>query len=379
VTNRRKHAGLLLLGMAAWLLLSAGLAMGQKAPANRVEQKRPIKLGTSGGNINDRNTQYCCSGTLGSLLTNIWGVQFILTNNHVGARTNLGRSGDAWIQPGLIDQTPVCTADAKDTVANLFAFVPINFAAGSSNLVDAAIGQVVPKTVDPSGAILGIGTISSSTVAPSVGMKVKKSGRTSGVTTGKILSINATVNVQYQQGCGVGPTLIAKFIDQVLVSPGSFVKGGDSGSLIVENVSVNPRPVALLFAGGGNAAVGNTIGNVLSAFHGLSFVGGAAGAMPAGPGRSGGNDPRLEPASRIRARYEDFLLRLPEAVGNGVGFSEKDPDEPVIQLFVREPNERAHRAAPAALEGVRVEIVHTGELYALGCAPCWSGAKKSCK
>jgi hypothetical protein len=370
--------------MAAWLLLSAGLALGQKASANRVEQTRPVKLGTSGGNINDSSAQYCCSGTLGSLMTN-GPVQFILTNNHVGALTNLGtrgkpgKPGDAWIQPGLIDQTPACAPDVKDTVANLSDFVPIKFVSGSSNLVDAAIGQVVPDTVDSSGFILGIGTISSSTVAPSVGMKVKKSGRTSGVTTGKILSINATVNVQYQQGCGVGPTVIAKFVDQVLVSPGSFVKGGDSGSLIVENVSVNPRPVALLFAGGGNAAVGNRIDNVLSAFPGLSFVGGTGGAKPGGPGRSGGNDPRLEPASRIRARYEDFLLRLPEAVGNGVGFSEKNPDEPVIQLFVREPNERAHQAAPAALEGVRVEIVHTGEIYALGCAPCSSGAQKSCK
>jgi hypothetical protein len=378
VTNRRKRAGLLLLGMAAWLLLSAGLAMGQKSSPYQVEQKRPIKLGTSGGNINDSSTHYCCSGTLGSLLRNPSGTQFILTNNHVGARTNLGVGGEAWIQPGLIDQTPVCTADTKDTVANLSDFVPINFA-GTPNLVDAAIGQVVKDMVDSTGAILGIGTISSDTVAPTVGMKVKKAGRTSGVTTGKILSVNATVNVQYQQGCGEGLIVTAKFVDQVLVSPGSFVKGGDSGSLIVENVSTNPRAVALLFAGGGNAAVGNKIDNVLAAFHGLSFVTAAGGTKPPGHGRSGGNDPRLDAASRIRARYEDFLLRLPEAVGNGVGFSEKDPDEPVIQLFVREPNERAHQAAPAALEGVRVEIVHTGEIYALGCAPCSSGAKKGCR
>lgn len=130
MTSRMRQAGLLLVGMAAWLLLSAGQALAQKASPYQVEQKRPIKLGTSGGNINDSSTHYCCSGTLGSLLTS-GPVQFILTNNHVGARTNQGTLGDPWIQPGLIDQTPVCAPDTKDTVANLFAFFPINFAAGS--------------------------------------------------------------------------------------------------------------------------------------------------------------------------------------------------------------------------------------------------------
>ena len=379
MSRTRTHRGFVILGLAPCLLLVPCVARGDGGPAHRVEQTRPIKLGTSGSNINDRNSSYCCSGTLGSLVKNPLGVQFILTNNHVGALVNLGVVGQGLIQPGLIDQSPVCYQDTKDVVANLSAWVPIIFG-GTPNQVDAAIAQVVPGKVDPNGAILDIGTISAAVREPTVGLKVKKSGRTSGLTSGKIYGINATVNVQYQQGCGIGAIVTAKFTDQIIITPGNFLKGGDSGSLVVENVSTNPRPIALAFAGSSSFAIGNRIQNVLKAW-GVSFVGGTSSSPSPGPGKSKSQEARLEAASRARARYEDFLLKLPEAVGSGIGDSEKDPDEPVIQLYVREASDHARRAAPAALEGIRVEVVQTGEFRALpgNCAPCGSAAKNSCR
>ena len=377
--HRRIHRHFAVSGLASCLLLVTGAARGDSGQPHRVEQTRPIKLGTSGGNINDHSTSYCCSGTLGSLVQNFAGRQFILTNNHVGALVNLGIRGQGLIQPGLIDQSPVCYQDTNDVVANLSDWVPIKFD-GSDNVVDAAIAQVVRGMVDPTGAILDIGTINPSPRAPTVGLKVKKSGRTSGLTNGKIYGINVTVNVQYQEGCGVGAILTAKFVNQIMIRPGSFLKGGDSGSLVVENASTNPKPIALAFAGSPNYALGNPIQNVLGSLH-VGFVGPATVSGPSGLPTLSILDARLEAASRARTRYEGFLLKLPEAVGSGIGVSEKDPDEPVIQLYVREASDHARRAAPAALEGIRVEVVETGEFRALpgNCAPCGSAAKNSCR
>src|SRR5215475_10794771 len=67
---------------AAW-----GVADGGKI--HQVQQPRPISLGTSGGNVNDRTRSFCCSGTLGALVTK-GGNLYILSNNHV-----LGRLGKA--------------------------------------------------------------------------------------------------------------------------------------------------------------------------------------------------------------------------------------------------------------------------------------------
>jgi hypothetical protein len=72
------------------------------------------------------------------------------------------------------------------------------------------------------------------------------------------------VQVQYDQG-------IALFVNQVIVSPGSFSAGGDSGSLIVvggkgKKATDKGKPVALLFAGGSTATIGNPIDVVLTTF-----------------------------------------------------------------------------------------------------------------
>src|SRR5215813_9065375 len=52
---------------------------------NRLKQTLPVKLGTSGGNVNDITRRFCCSGTLGALVTR-GGTDYVLSNNHVLAR-----------------------------------------------------------------------------------------------------------------------------------------------------------------------------------------------------------------------------------------------------------------------------------------------------
>jgi hypothetical protein len=145
------HAFVAVLFLGLILLFSGRAAWSQ----DQNYQDRPIEMGVSGSNINDFSRMYCCSGTMGALVQDN-SSQYILSNNHVLAITNQGRIGDDIIQPGLIDQSQVCTQDTGDAVADLSRFVPIAFKKGAKNRVDAAIAQVRDGKVDASGAILNI-------------------------------------------------------------------------------------------------------------------------------------------------------------------------------------------------------------------------------
>ena len=89
-------------------------------------------------------------------------------------------------------------------------------------------------------------------------MAVQKYGRTTGLTAGAITGINATVRVRYSSGS-------ARFVDQIMIEPGGFSAGGDSGSLIVTN-DESCNPVGLLFAGSSTVTIANPIGPVLQRF-----------------------------------------------------------------------------------------------------------------
>lgn len=198
------------------------------------------------------------AGTLGCLVRR--GTQlFILSNNHVIARTNAGPIGVLISQPGRLDGGN-CPADA---IARLSQFVPINFS-GACNFVDAAIGQTNPLLVDR--RILRPGGVRQPLVAPhlppALNMVVQKSGRTTQYRRGFIDAINVTVNVSYAPHGGV-----ARFCNQFRVRGigAIFSSPGDSGSLVTTYPS--NRPVGLLFAGNSanNFTFCNPIGAVLSA------------------------------------------------------------------------------------------------------------------
>lgn len=123
-----------------------------------------------------------------------------------------------------------------------------------SNRVDAALARPNNPQMFQQ-AILEIGQ-PTGTKRPALGMKVRKSGRTTGYTEGTITLMNATVNVSYNTPTGVRQ---ARFSGQVMTSPMS--QGGDSGSLIVEIGSTNA--VGLLFAGSSRATIFTPIDMVL--------------------------------------------------------------------------------------------------------------------
>jgi hypothetical protein len=252
--------------------------------SHTAKQTPPIQLGTSGGWGYDLANGYCCGGTLGSLVK-IGSTQYILSNYHVfesdivsgGNQKIVGSTlqpdprqattGDLIIQPGLIDVG--CNRATAQTVATL----AVKKSLPNSN-VDCSVAQVASGMVRTDGAILEIGTISATTVAASINQAVKKSGRTTGLTRSTISGLNATVSVQYDNECAGGAAFTKTFTGQIVIANrrSQFLDSGDSGSLMVEDVTTNPKAVGLLFAGSNMSAIANPIGQVLS-FLGASMVG----------------------------------------------------------------------------------------------------------
>jgi len=205
-----------------------------------------LKMGTSTGNDLE-----CGSGTLGCVVIR-GGSEYFLSNNHVFARENDASNGERIDAPGRYDGKPLCSQTPQ--CANLSDFQPISFS--NDNTMDAAIAapsagraytQVMSSGYDPS----------STPMTGAVGMAVKKTGRTSKLTHGTIEAVNVTINVGYSGGG------VARFVGQLQMG-GSFIRSGDSGSLMVTETGENP--VGLCFAGGGGASFANPIGPVLQRF-----------------------------------------------------------------------------------------------------------------
>lgn len=228
----------------------------------KARQTRPISLGVSGGNAWDLANGYCCSGTLGALVAG-GNKLYILSNSHVFAGDieppDVAGIGDPINQPGLIDVG--CYDIPDDYVAHLSSLSSLT---GNTN-VDCAKAEIINGTVKTDGTILGIGTLSAQTVDAYLNQPVKKAGRTTGVTRSKVNGLNANVEVWYETECA-GEYFTVEYTGQIFISSkgDKFLKGGDSGSLMVEDVSENPRAVGLLYAGGGGVAVANPIDDVLS-------------------------------------------------------------------------------------------------------------------
>jgi hypothetical protein len=348
-------------------LVAPGLADGG---ANH--QRRNTHLGVSGGNVNDSTRRFCCSGTLGALVTD-GTTQYILSNNHVLGRSDQAAAGEDVSQPGLIDSNcSIATVVADFTIAS-----PL----GSN--VDAAIAQLRSGQMDSTGFIEDIGVPSRAVVAPTVGMSVAKSGRTTGFTTGTVGSINTSVSVQYTASCGGGKKFTVSYTNQVVINSSTFSAGGDSGSLIVTNNSAH-NPVALLYAGSSSATIGNPASEVLAKLstalgRSLTFVGsGTAGpTIQSGKSQSGiepftrgfgGAMPQLPPqasdrASAVLENYRANLMATPGVIGAGVGVTSENDTEPAIVIYVDRTSGNRPVFAPA-LDGVAVRVVHTDPFVA---------------
>ena len=236
---------------------------------HRLNRATPVPMGVSTSNVNGD-----FAGTLGFRVHRVGQTSSVgyLTNNHVAAASGanlcplqvnpqrLPAFGVDQCQPGLFDTGGSCT---PPKIGDLVQAIPIVMGQSFHNTVDAAFVQSTRALVNKT--ILDIGNPSPTIIEPAIGASVRKSGRTTGLTTGTINTINTTVNVDYGAGCG-----IARFIGQIIITPGTFSAAGDSGSPILSNVldsSGRRRPVGLLFAGSPELTVANRIADVLGALH----------------------------------------------------------------------------------------------------------------
>ena len=230
------------------------------------KRQRPAPMGFSVGH------PAITAGTIGARVRDALGRVYILSNNHVLANSNGATIGDPEYQPGPFDG-----GTAADQIATLSDFQVISFAANGTNTIDAAIALSSTSVLDnatpaddgysmPNSTIFGDangdGLFDDRNAL--LGLNVQKYGRTTKLTHGQITGINATVTICYAVS-GFTCTKTARYVDQLLITPGTFSAGGDSGSLIVTD-DANLNPVALLFAGNANVTIANRIDLVLQRF-----------------------------------------------------------------------------------------------------------------
>ena len=255
------------------------IEVGELTLLNRTNKVRPASPGVSIGHPK------VTAGTFGAVVRDRkTGRPLILSNNHVLANITDGtdgraKVGDPILQPGRYDG-----GQMEDVIGHLERFVPIRrvtsrpvcpIALGveflgnavlkaiqpayeirfvrmnnAENLVDAAVARpvsddAVMASVLEVGEVRGVREVE-------IGMRVKKSGRTTGITTGVVRVIKATLKVS------LGDVGEAYFADQIVTT--AMAEPGDSGSLVVTE---DGDAVGLLGAGSDQATICSRIQNVL--------------------------------------------------------------------------------------------------------------------
>lgn len=264
---------------------------------NPRKRYRPIKSGVSIGH------PLGMGGTLGGIVYDRdTDEPLMLSNNHVLASSNMGRIGDGVYQPSLGDgaavedrvgslyryahvwiagegagalSQPVIDQNYNHSISfwdQLVAYInalksalktkmglnPISKVQLGENYIDAAVARFVNRnllTTHFNSLDIKVGR----NYGASIGLRVMKSGRSTGLTYGTVRFINATVYVNFQDG-------IALFKDQIVTTDMS--EPGDSGSLVLtafpnDEGSKTHDVIGLLFAGSEHVSIMNPVDAVL--------------------------------------------------------------------------------------------------------------------
>ncbi len=189
------------------------------------------------------------AGTLGAIvMDNANNQRAALTNFHVACVDNSWHVGDRMVQPSRIDTGSV-PADEFGAIVR---------ATLSSNVDGAVISVDSGKST--SCQVVEIGQVRG-TKAATLGMSVRKRGRTTGLTYGSVDGLASTVNIDYGDGIGVRTLSNQVSIKADTTRNALFSDHGDSGSVIVDD---SGYVVGLLFAGAGAGTIANPIAAVLS-------------------------------------------------------------------------------------------------------------------
>lgn len=370
----------------------------------------PISLGSSGGNNVDYDTATqngntyisdCCGGTLGSLVQDSSGNKYILSNNHVLARSDQASANETIIQPGLIDNNPACEyvggGGNETPVGVLKGFVPVK---SNTSDVDAAIATIDSGQVDTSGSILELGTPSGGKLAaappgtsstggkgesPVLNMVVAKSGRTTGLTCASISAINLQVQVSYFTDCAeTNPYYTKTYTNQIAITGNEFSDAGDSGSLVVDTST--GEPVGLFFAGGVNNSgqsegvaspapevlselgtfLGGTYTFVGTTDHQVSCLNYGSGTASIAQGRTL-TGAEMDRAQQAMTDARSLVNPSAGILGVATGKSSDHAGEAAVIVYV-DPAKNA--TVPQTIDGVRTEVIpSTAQAVAIGTAP----------
>lgn len=214
---------------------------------------RPLVAGVSCSNL------HVSCGTLGYFCRKrserLSGAPYLLSCGHVlaGGTSNV-----------VVQAAPGDGGTDRDRVATVEQAKPLKLGEHGVNRVDAAIARL-HAAIEPKIALSGLGAVTGVEEAVP-GMEVVKSGRTTGITYGRVAAVDydTLVPQSYRERRET-----ARFVNQIRVEPVTaerpFARFGDSGALVVTKEGL--RAVGMYFAGPADGSYGllNPIDAVLDA------------------------------------------------------------------------------------------------------------------
>jgi hypothetical protein len=189
------------------------------------QRRRPLSPGFSVGAGRDAGTLGCFVTLSTDTSTSAKKRRFLLSNAHVIAGSGFSRKGSPVFQPAREEDGGL----AGDKVATLFRSSKLSFLASRyTNLIDAAIALITEKDLDP--VIPHVGPIAGVNFRIMRGMKIKKFGRTTGLTHGEVRDIDYRTFLRYPT-----PRGLRKAGFKNLVFCTRYSEPGDSGSVILDS------------------------------------------------------------------------------------------------------------------------------------------------
>ncbi|MEO1470516.1 MAG: hypothetical protein AAFV86_15825 [Pseudomonadota bacterium] len=248
-----------------------GPTCSANGPCHADQQSLPVQMGNSGGSTNQAHSGACTIGF--KACDRGTGRVVFVTNSHCHQNTTnciLGTPGLAsstWTHPGRLDVDTVNGSCLQAGTCSIIGEVTGHAGpscGASNNLTDAT--KIESDGSLTSNAFRDIGFADAGPGEAMPGDLVRKSGRTTGDTSGEVIAVATDVMVPAQDGFCCGALTM---VDQIVFDPTSPILGGDSGSALL---SLEPefafQVVGLIWGSGDNGdGYANDISRVLDALN----------------------------------------------------------------------------------------------------------------
>jgi len=326
---------------------------------NAVSFQKPVPLGVSCSNSSDfKRAGICSAGTLGFVIKDPAGQSYVVSCAHVFVNVDpsygyVGKSsaqGDIIAQPGDLDAG--CNPDnIKNSVAYLYQWSTINSKTPSTE-IDLAVAKIIPNKITAFDTVIDIGapheTSSHNSPLPKLNQVVQKSGRTTGLTYGRVDFAYVDMKIVYETPTGTPFNI--EYRDLMVMSGTKFSASGDAGALIL---SKDNQPVGLLFAGNERYTVAFSIRSVLRR---LDNMLGCGVTIVGTPKDYGYTVPSTELNGALAAKYtlKQILKDMKEFIGIGVG--KNDINQIFLVVFIHSNDPAIKNLIPTSVNGYNVNI-----------------------